>query len=141
MIKNAIDKESVVVMKIKKAMVIDDSESDQFLACNEIRKFDENIEILQAYDGVEALEILTSLDEQPDVVFLDINMPRMNGLEFLDEYSKLDQQSPVIAMLTSSDQEQDKDRALSYMCVKDYFQKLLKLDDLEKIQHVIKETL
>lgn len=121
-------------MKIRKAMVVDDSDSDQFLACSEIQKFDDTIEILQAYDGQEALELLLEQDEKPDVIFLDINMPRMNGLEFLDAYSKLEHEVPVVAMLTSSDLEKDKDQAMSYPCVKDYFQKLLKQSDLETIQ-------
>jgi len=59
--------------------------------------------VLQAYDGQEALEVLKDLDTQPDVIFLDINMPRMNGHEFLEEYSKWDKCSVVIIMLTSSD--------------------------------------
>jgi len=121
-------------MEIRKAMIVDDSESDQFLASNEIKRHDDNIEIMQAYDGVEALEMLAETDEKPDVIFLDINMPRMNGLEFLEEYSKLEDQSPVIAMLTSSNAQTDRERALKFDCVRDYFLKLLDESDMAKLK-------
>jgi len=40
-------------------------------------------ELLEAKDGEEALEILKSATELPDILFLDLNMPKINGLEFL----------------------------------------------------------
>lgn len=110
------------------AMTIDDSEPDQFLSKIAINQYDSSIEILQAFDGREALDILEKLDQQPDIIFLDINMPRMNGHEFLEEYSKWDNQGEVIIMLTSSDQEIDKERSLAYNCVRDYFTKPLQSD-------------
>ncbi len=109
-------------------MTIDDSEPDQFLSKIAINQYDSSIEILQAFDGREALDILEKLDQQPDIIFLDINMPRMNGHEFLEEYSKWDNQGEVIIMLTSSDQETDKERSLAYNCVRDYFTKPLQSD-------------
>lgn len=120
-------------MKIETAMIIDDSEGDQMLAKMQIEEFDANINILQAHDGQEALEVLDDLDRQPDVIFLDINMPRMNGHEFLAEYSKRDDQSVVIAMLTSSDQARDKEQAMKYECVKKYFLKLLDGADIKSL--------
>lgn len=41
-------------MNISKVMIIDDSEADQFICQDMISEFDENIEILQAFDGLEA---------------------------------------------------------------------------------------
>ena len=101
-------------------MIVDDSESDQFLSKIIIEKFNPDIRILQAYDGQEALEILANLPKQPDVIFLDINMPRINGHEFLDKYEKWEEQVAIVIMLTSSDQERDKDKSMSYICVKNY---------------------
>jgi len=121
-------------MNVNTAMVIDDSESDQFLAKIQIEKFDESIEVMQAFDGVEALEMLEELDKKPDVIFLDINMPRMNGLEFLEKYSEHDDHSTVVAMLTSSDQNEDKDTAMSYPFVKKYFVKILDGADLNAVK-------
>ena len=114
-------------------MIIDDSEADQFLAKYAIEEFDPDINVLQAYDGQEALEVLKDLDTQPDVIFLDINMPRMNGHEFLEEYSKWDNCSVVIIMLTSSDQEIDKEKSTAYASVVAYFTKPLDIDSLAKV--------
>lgn len=114
-------------------MIIDDSEGDQFLAKDIIEEFDSSIEILQAYDGQEALEILKSLPRQPNVIFLDINMPRMDGHEFLEEYETWENQTVVVIMLTSSDQEQDKEKSMAHKCVKNYFTKPLDLSSLQSI--------
>lgn len=120
-------------MKIRTAMIVDDSDSDQFLARARLLQFDPEMEIVQAYDGQEALEKLEDPDLNPDVILLDINMPRMNGLEFLEQYSQRENQTTVVAMLTSSDQPSDKETALSYSCVKDYFLKLFDESDWDKL--------
>lgn len=121
-------------MKIKTIMIVDDSEADQLLTSMTIEEYDKNIEVLQAYDGEEALELLNDKQiSNPDVVILDINMPRMTGLEFLEEYSKNKNQASVVAMLTSSEQKKDRELATSYDCVKSYFVKLLDDADMEKI--------
>lgn len=120
-------------MSMKSAMIVDDSEGDQLLAKMIIAEFDSEIEILQAYDGQEALEILTDLPKQPDVIFLDINMPRMNGHDFLEVYETWENHAVVVIMLTSSDQEKDKERSLAHKCVKKYFTKPLDVVSLEAL--------
>lgn len=120
-------------MNIKSVMIIDDSEIDQYLAKHMIEKYDSEIEILQTYDGEEALEVLKSIPEQPGLIFLDINMPRMNGHEFLEEYDKWEGRSEVVIMLTSSDQKQDKERSMAYKCVKKYCVKPIEKCDLETL--------
>ena len=120
-------------MNIKLVMIIDDSDGDQLLTKLTIEEFDSEIKILQAYDGQEALEVLADLPNQPDLVFLDINMPRMNGHEFLEKYGTWENQSPIVIMLTSSDQQQDKENSMKYKCVKKYFPKSLETSDLEEL--------
>lgn len=117
-------------------MIIDDSEADQFLANHIIEEFDPKIEVLQAYDGQEALDILKDLQKQPDVIFLDINMPRMNGHDFLKEYDKRSDPSIVIIMLTSSDQVADKEKSKAHRSVVDYFTKPLSTLCLEKVSQL-----
>ena len=119
-------------MNIRKILVVDDNEGDQFLTKIEIEKHNPDIEIVQAYDGVEALEKLDNTDENPDLILLDINMPRMNGLEFLEKYNEREKQCKTIVMLTSS-QEQDKEAAFKYEFVKDYLVKLLDQDNIKRI--------
>lgn len=121
-------------MDISSIMIIDDSESDQFLARIVIEEFDPTIIIHQAYDGQEGLEKLDEMEEQPAIILLDINMPRMNGFEFLEEYSKREERAVVIAMLTSSEQELDKEKAKKYGCVKTYFSKPLTVNDLATLR-------
>lgn len=116
-------------------MIIEDNPGDQLLTKIQIEEYDPTIEVLQAYDGLEALEMLNSTSSQPDVIFTDVNMPRMNGLEFIKRYSKKkESEKTIVAMLSSSVHEVDKKQAFSYKCVKHYFQKLLEKADLDLIQ-------
>jgi CheY-like chemotaxis protein len=114
-------------------LIIDDSEADQYLTKHVIEEFDPNATILQAYDGREALDILGALPAQPDAIFLDINMPRMNGYDFLAEYQMWEERSIVVIMLTSSDQILDREKASAYESVIEYFTKPVTVSDLEKI--------
>jgi len=58
-------------------------------------------------NGIEGLEYLNSCKGLPGLIFLDINMPKMNGIEFLNELKKnpLFRSIPVIILTTSKDQE------------------------------------
>ncbi|ACT58585.1 response regulator [Hirschia baltica] len=120
-------------MKIERVLIVDDSNADLFLSELVIKKHDKNIEIQTAYNGREALEILDSLDVQPDIIFLDINMPEMNGHEFLEIYNQRTDQTSVVIMLTSSDQKIDIEKATAYDCVKHFFTKPLDEDDLKML--------
>jgi CheY-like chemotaxis protein len=112
-------------------LIIDDSEADQFYNEMMFNEADADIRIVKAYDGEEALQILSDGFE-PDLILLDINMPRMNGHAFLKNYYKdKSKNTPTVIMLTSSDQQKDKDQVKEYACVKDFFVKPL-TDDLIK---------
>lgn len=116
-------------MKITSILVVDDDENDQFICEYTIRKFDSSIRILKAFDGAEALDILRN--ETPNAIILDINMPVMNGFEFLDRYAEeFEVHAPVVAMLTSSHLGKDRERAMQYSFVKSYFEKPLQADHL-----------
>jgi CheY-like chemotaxis protein len=72
----------------------------------------------------------------PDLIFLDINMPGMNGWEFLDEYNKImdpTKNSLVVTMLTTSDNPDDKARAKDWKFVSDFITKPLTKEMMEKI--------
>lgn len=113
-------------MNLSCVMIIDDSEADQYLCMRTIEEYNSDIKLLRAYDGQEALEILNVVEQKPDVIFLDINMPRMDGHEFLEHYNKREEdKSAVIVMLTSSNQERDKEKSRAYKCVKKYLLKPL----------------
>jgi CheY-like chemotaxis protein len=99
-------------------MLIDDDDDDNFfheMVINELN-ITEHIEI--ALNGEEALLFLKKENRiHPDIIFLDINMPKMNGWEFMESYKELrpDQKAKVVVMmLTTSENPEDKKRAALY---------------------------
>lgn len=121
---------------IRHILIIEDSVGDQLLAKMTVVNAGLDIQISFASDGEEGLAVLESMTEKPELILLDINMPRMNGHEFLQCYAeKYESVPPIIVVLTSSDQVEDRRMALKYSCVKDYILKPLtqeKLSGLNK---------
>ena len=123
-------------MKITSILVVDDDENDQFICDYTIRKFDPSIRVLKALDGAEALDMLHR--ETPDAIILDINMPVMNGFEFLDRYAtEFEVHAPIVALLTSSRLGKDRERAMQYSFVKSYFEKPLQADHLRVMTELL----
>lgn len=64
---------------------------------------------MRARDGVEALEILRKGINIPFIILLDLNMPRMNGIEFLKELRKdVNLRNTIVFVLTTSDSDRDR---------------------------------
>jgi CheY-like chemotaxis protein len=95
-------------------LIDDDAEDNHFhqMVINEMN-ITEHVEI--ALNGVEALNFLKKENQtHPDIIFLDINMPKMNGWEFMEAYKELraDQKAKIVViMLTTSENPKDKKRA------------------------------
>lgn len=101
-------------------MLIDDDPDDNFLHQLVIRDTGLNPEVLVAENGEQALRLLSreegSYAPKPDIIFLDINMPGMNGFEFLEKYKTLPhevQEGTKIVMLSTSAHPVDQERAVS----------------------------
>jgi PAS domain S-box-containing protein len=77
-------------------------------------------------------EISSNTDQLPDAIFLDINMPVMNGWDFLDNLLSKNLNLKVY-MLTSSIDPKDQEKALGYSAVQDFISKPLKEERLRKI--------
>lgn len=100
--------------KLNTIMLIDDDEPTNFLSKMLIEEAHCAEHIQVADSGKMALEYLSNGHSKPDLIFLDINMPAMNGWEFLEKYRELDkskQGKVVIIMLTTSLNPDDKIKA------------------------------
>ena len=95
---------------IKIIFMIDDDEDDREIFRDAILKCNPGIELLFAKDGLEALDILNANWVLPDAIFLDYNMPRMNGVECLKELKSAEntRNIPVVMYTTSGDRAQEK---------------------------------
>ncbi len=127
--------------KIVRILLIDDSAADNFIHARRIRKAGVANEIVVKENGRDAIEYLATRNgggkyPQPELIFLDINMPVMNGWEFLDAYQQLpDEQKAgiVVTMLTTSSADKDQNKAKEYGVIAAYLEKPLTEDKLRKI--------
>ncbi|MEM6941864.1 MAG: response regulator [Pseudomonadota bacterium] len=121
---------------IARLMIIDDSTFDQMVYKRIIDKSGLVKELHQFLDATEALAYLRrSESSKPDLILLDINMPQMDGFEFLEAVSQDTEVSPcpIIVMLTTSLNPADEDQAKTYDIVQDYLSKPLTQTHLEKL--------
>lgn len=79
-------------------------------------------------------EVIEALEEgkEPTHILLDINMPIMNGWEFLNLYQHYPKTAKVF-MLTSSDNEEDMNKSDDFECVKGYYTKPISKESIEQI--------
>jgi CheY-like chemotaxis protein len=96
---------------IKRFLLADDDEDDIDLFEEALRNIDSTIELKAARNGKQLLEILKNGNTEPEIIFLDINMPEMNGWEALREIKnsgKFDDIPVVMYSTSSSKMESDK---------------------------------
>ena len=122
-------------------MLIDDNETDNFISKRiiEITEFAKRVEVKNS--GQHALEYLSEhandTDQLPSLIFLDINMPVMDGFMFLYEFENLPE--PVrekcrVIILSSSDNKRDIDKIINNKSVIQYITKPLTQNVLEEIK-------
>jgi CheY-like chemotaxis protein len=104
--------------KLNCILFIDDNNDDNFFHQRIIRKSNCAEEVVIKDSGQQALTYLKNIiltkSTPPDLIFLDINMPGMNGWEFLQEYDKIEddiKSKVIVTMLTTSDNPGDFARA------------------------------
>lgn len=122
-------------------LLVDDDEINNFISIKLIKKALLNTEIMACLNGRFAIDQLVELQRQhadklPDYILLDINMPIMNGWEFLDEFERLnlDQSGKCkIYIISSSVFSNDINKARSYPLVKDFISKPLNVDKITEL--------
>lgn len=126
---------------IKTILIIDDDADEIYLFCHAVSEIDKTIHCISARTGEEAFELLRKkLLRKPDYIFLDLNMPRMNGKQCLKLLKKdpAFSQIPVIIYSTSKLPE-DYEETKAFGAVH-FLTKPNKLSDLEKaITYVLEE--
>ncbi|MFW8595641.1 response regulator [Cribrihabitans neustonicus] len=126
---------------IGRVVVVDDDRADQIFYRRIIRRSKLADDIIMFDYAEEALEFLSGDDCPPvDVILLDINMPRMNGFEFLEEACRRlgpDLGQALVVMLTSSLDPRDLQRAQRFEAVKGYLSKPLTVDCLQRISDLL----
>lgn len=125
--------------KFKSILLIDDD-----LATNEFHRIilnhaDVTESISTVFSGQEAIDYLTCSGDyksegtnypQPDLILLDINMPGMNGFEFIEKYKEIKEKQKgknIVVMLTSSINPEDKEKALKIEEISDFKSKPLSI--------------
>ncbi|MES2477956.1 MAG: response regulator [Bacteroidota bacterium] len=129
----------------KKILLVDDDKITNFVNEKLITNLDIPIFIKTCFSGVCALEYLNELlnnnESGPNIILLDINMPIMNGFEFLTELELLPKdftQAIKVVMLSSTLNEEDKKRAFKFKNVVDFLNKPL---SIAKIKELITQLL
>jgi len=122
---------------LKKVLLIDDDEIVNSINKVIIQHAKFADEIIIENFAVNAISYLKALSKEdlPRAIFLDVNMPEMNGWDFVEEYEKLgiDTNEVTIIMLTSSINPRDQKRALSMDHIKAFVSKPLSPELLDKI--------
>lgn len=115
-------------------LLVDDDNVHHVVTSMLLRKLPFDLVSSKAMDGREAIEMVKSqLDNPPDLILLDLNMPVMNGWEFLDEISTIETQmsrKPIICILSSTIAPDDIQRANSYANVHSFISKPLLKNDM-----------
>lgn len=109
---------------VKSLLLVEDDPDDQDLFEMALQEVDGSVSLTKAFDGLDALAKLKEMQGlMPDLIVLDINMPRMNGREFL-EAIKSDhafREIPVVLYSTTSESKYVKD--IVAMGAKSFFKK------------------
>lgn len=118
--------------KLRTIMLIDDDKITNILTKKILLKHNPEIKVevfSSPFDSIQHLEKLKADNWEFPIIFLDINMPQMNGWQFLDKIASQNM-NPTIYILTSSIDKNDIDKARSYKNVKAFLTKPLTFEKM-----------
>jgi CheY-like chemotaxis protein len=129
-----------MIRKLPVIGIIDDNEIYQFTLMRIINDNKQAERIITFSDGEKAIHYLAdnkaTNENIPDIIFLDVNMPIMDGWQFIDEYASIKteiKKKIVIFMLSSSVNPVDIERASKINEISDYIIKPMKLEEVKII--------
>lgn len=128
-------------MKFNDVFVVDDDKIFHFIIKKLLVNNNINVTPFFFENGLQALEgIKSKLDRkenQPDLILLDINMPILDGWQFLEEFKSIKnkiQKEVIIYIISSSDNTVDRNRANDFKDeIKDYYLKPITVDGIKSI--------
>ena len=128
------------MVDVNSIMLVDDDDISNFVTMDVIKESELVKDVFVAMNGKDALELvqekcIKNSATKPVLVFLDINMPVMDGFEFLEEFEKFDEEEKediYIVMLTSSEDDDDVQRAKLHT-ISGYIPKPLTKEKLQEV--------
>ncbi|HSZ24273.1 MAG TPA: response regulator [Cytophagaceae bacterium] len=120
-------------MKLNKIFLLDDDPIVNVINEQLFRKYNASKQYIICRTSQEALGYIDKANPLPEIVIIDLNIPLMNGFDFLEKcFDKFINQVSVY-ILTSSVNPEDYNKAMSYPFVKGYLKKPLTRDIVQKI--------
>lgn len=117
-------------------VLVDDEDDCNFVTKLVLKKAGFSGRLTTFTCGTEALDHLRTCDPKPDMVFVDINMPLLNGFELLatlESEGSLPNGKTSVVMFSSSNRPSDLERALSFRSVIGYVEKALTVENFERV--------
>jgi CheY-like chemotaxis protein len=115
-----------------KILLVDDDSEDAELFLHAVNEIDPSIQIENARDGQHALEILEADTNLPSIIFLDINMPKVNGWECLMKLKQNQRTKNIPVVMYSTSRHNDNIILAKRLGAIDFMEKPYHFDDLKK---------
>jgi CheY-like chemotaxis protein len=130
----------MVGKKIDGVFLIDDDSINNYINARLIKRIGISYELSISLNGKEALvhlrALLSEIKKCPSLILLDINMPVMDGFEFVEAFQKMEfenKEEVRIVMLTTSENTKDMEKVKNNPKISDYLNKPLTEDKLTKV--------
>lgn len=120
-------------MKINKIFLLDDDPIVNVINEQLFRKFNASKQYIVCRTSQEAMDYIDSADSLPEIVIIDLNIPLINGFDFLNRFYDKFLNNLSVYILTSSINPVDYNKAMNYPFVKGYLKKPLTREIVQKI--------
>jgi CheY-like chemotaxis protein len=124
--------------RMNSIMYVDDDEDDRLIFCEVVKAIRPDLICHVANDGIHALEILNDLVVHPDYIFLDMNMPRFSGTEFLIELRKSKHLRDIAVLMYSTSKTNRDAQLCKQLGVVDF---LVKPSNLQGVYDQLRKVL